>query len=160
MFPALEKVPRRAPESGPQTAGQLAARSLRSLVLAQQRLGELRQGVSLHSARGLAELDLRQLRGAEIRLGQVRAGEVGFQEIRIPQRRLAQDGVRLFSGEIDPNYLREHRFRAADGSWIWFEGNPQLVFDADGRVVEVVNVFRDVTRRRAAEDTAHAHHPS
>ncbi|MFZ5721193.1 MAG: PAS domain S-box protein [Pseudomonadota bacterium] len=60
----------------------------------------------------------------------------------------------LFRGELDRSATREHRFRAADGSWVWMEGNPHLVFDEDGRVIEIVNIFRDVTRRRALEVAA------
>ena len=42
--------------------------------------------------------------------------------------------------------------RTKDGGWVWLEGKPSQVRDADGAVVEMVNALRDVTRRRALED--------
>jgi PAS domain S-box-containing protein len=61
-----------------------------------------------------------------------------------------------FRGErLDPAG-RTHRFRAADGRWVWMEGNPRVVRDRRGRVVELVNVFRDITDRRRAEVAAAA----
>ncbi|HZZ31750.1 MAG TPA: PAS domain S-box protein, partial [Phenylobacterium sp.] len=47
---------------------------------------------------------------------------------------------------------REHRFRKRDGSWIWLEGNPSLLYGPDGRPASVLNIFRDVTERRLARD--------
>jgi PAS domain S-box-containing protein len=60
----------------------------------------------------------------------------------------------LLRGQIDPIARRQHRFRAADGAWVWMEGNPYIVFGAKGEVVEIVNIFRDVTRRRELEAQA------
>ena len=54
--------------------------------------------------------------------------------------------------EIARDIRRETRIRTADGGWVWLEGSPIQVRDASGQVVEVVNAFRDVTRRRALED--------
>jgi len=39
---------------------------------------------------------------------------------------------------------RRHRFRCADGSWRWLEGHPQVIKTHDGRLGDVVNVFRFV----------------
>ncbi|THD71161.1 PAS domain S-box protein [Phenylobacterium sp.] len=47
---------------------------------------------------------------------------------------------------------REHRFRRRDGKWIWMEGNPSILPGPDSRPAGVLNVFRDVTDRRAARD--------
>jgi PAS domain-containing protein len=41
-----------------------------------------------------------------------------------------------------------------DGRWVWFEGNPHVVRDAEGRATEIVNVFRDVTERRELQERA------
>ena len=57
----------------------------------------------------------------------------------------------LLRGETTSPLDREHRFRKADGEWIWVEGAPHIVFDKVGAPVEIVNIFRDVTYRRAAE---------
>jgi len=70
--------------------------------------------------------------------------------------RFRANSAGLLKGEVDGAARREHRFRAADGQWIWIEGNPHIVFGKDGQVVEVVNIFRDVTHRRALELAAQA----
>ena len=45
----------------------------------------------------------------------------------------------------------EYRFQRKDGAWIWVEVNPQLVFDAQGQPLEVVDLARDITARKALE---------
>ncbi|WP_293472459.1 PAS domain S-box protein [Phenylobacterium sp.] len=69
---------------------------------------------------------------------------------------LAQATAALLRGELDTALRRQHRFRAADGAWVWMEGNPHIVRGPGGDVVEIVNIFRDVTRRRELEDAATA----
>ncbi|MDB5430249.1 MAG: multi-sensor hybrid histidine kinase [Caulobacter sp.] len=44
-----------------------------------------------------------------------------------------------------------YRLRAADGSWIWIEGNPSVVRDENGRFHAVINCLRDITERKAME---------
>lgn len=56
------------------------------------------------------------------------------------------------SGDTGGDLRREQRVRTADGLWVWLEGNPRPVRGLEGQVVEVINVFRDVSRRRALED--------
>ncbi len=59
----------------------------------------------------------------------------------------------LFSGaEPDRSIRREFRVRRAGGSFIWLEGNPSIIRNADGEPMEVVSTFRDVTARRQLED--------
>jgi PAS domain S-box-containing protein len=54
-----------------------------------------------------------------------------------------------FAGLPDPpGSTREHRIRHKDGSWTCVQGNPTLIRGADGRVIEIVNVLRDVTAQR------------
>ncbi len=61
----------------------------------------------------------------------------------------------LFSGQtIDRGVEREHRFRTATGGWVWLEGNPKVRLDEAGVPFEIVNVFRDVTERRALQERA------
>jgi PAS domain S-box-containing protein len=55
-------------------------------------------------------------------------------------------------GDIDRTIDREIRYRRKDGGWVWLEGNPQAIRDASGRVVELLNVFRDVSERRRLRD--------
>ncbi len=69
---------------------------------------------------------------------------------------LAAKNAALFAGRLEPGVKREHRFRAADGRWIWMEGNPKVIFGDDGRAIEVINIFRDVSARRALEAEARA----
>lgn len=58
----------------------------------------------------------------------------------------------LFSGaEIDTSVRRRHKIVAPDGREVWLEGNPTLVRDAHGKVVEVVTVIRDVTAAHEIE---------
>jgi PAS domain S-box-containing protein len=61
----------------------------------------------------------------------------------------------LFSGEtVSADVKREHRFRTASGEWVWLEGNPKVRLDEAGMPLEIVNVFRDVTERRALQELA------
>jgi PAS domain S-box-containing protein len=69
--------------------------------------------------------------------------------------RFTANSAQLFAGEApDPSFNRQHRYLTGDGRWVWFEGNPQVVRDADGRATEIVNVFRDVTERRELQERA------
>ncbi len=87
-------------------------------------------------------------------------------ELVHPDDRANADAVRAarFAGLPDPpGSSREHRIRRKDGGWISVEGNPTLIRGADGRVLEIVNVLRDVTAQRetaraleAARDAAEA----
>ena len=53
----------------------------------------------------------------------------------------------LFSGvKLSAKVRREHRFRRKDGTWVWLRGNPSLLPTGEGRPVEILNIFRDVTR--------------
>jgi PAS domain S-box-containing protein len=57
--------------------------------------------------------------------------------------------------EIDHDEPRLNCLIDANGEEAWYEGSPSQIRDADGRVVEVVTVLRDVTRRvRIAEALA------
>ncbi len=67
--------------------------------------------------------------------------------------RFIANTVGLFRpGLIDPHADREHRFRRKDGAWVWLEGNPSPLPGPDGRPAGVLNVFRDVSDRRASRD--------
>lgn len=59
-----------------------------------------------------------------------------------------------FRGENLSPADRQHRFRTRDGAWIWVEGNPRVRRDEHGKVIEAVNVLRNVTERREAETKA------
>ena len=52
--------------------------------------------------------------------------------------------------------VSEYRVRAADGAYVWVEGNPSLIRDADGEAVAFVDCLRDITRRKAMEAELHA----
>ena len=45
----------------------------------------------------------------------------------------------------------QYRARHKDGRWVWLEGQPKVVFDADGQVVMMQDVLRDITERKASE---------
>ena len=63
----------------------------------------------------------------------------------------------MLASNAEPAKAIEQRLRRADGSWAWIEGSPHIVRDADGNLIEFVNVLRDVTERRAATEALHAH---
>ncbi len=65
---------------------------------------------------------------------------------------MAANAAALIRGENDPYANRQHRFRRSDGTWAWVEGNPRVVFDDLSRPVEFLNIFRDVTERKDAQD--------
>lgn len=49
------------------------------------------------------------------------------------------------------DFTSEFRIRTASGDYVWVEGKPSLILDAEGRVDGYVNGLRDVTSRRKAE---------
>ncbi|WP_332770892.1 PAS domain S-box protein [Phenylobacterium sp.] len=57
----------------------------------------------------------------------------------------------LAGAPIDQTAVREHRFRTKAGDWVWLEGRPRLIRDADGKAIEILNVFRDITERKTQE---------
>jgi PAS domain S-box-containing protein len=58
----------------------------------------------------------------------------------------------LFSGaEIDSSVSRLHRCRGPNGRDVWLEGNPTLIRDDAGHVIEIVTALRDVTAKREVE---------
>jgi PAS domain S-box-containing protein len=69
--------------------------------------------------------------------------------------RFLANTMQVLSGSPpDPGADREIRYRCKDGTWIWLQGNPRAVRDETGRVVEMINVFRDITDRKRAEQAA------
>ncbi len=51
----------------------------------------------------------------------------------------------------------EYRFLHKTKGWVWLSGNPRLIVDFQGKVVEWIDVIRDITdRKRAEEETASA----
>ncbi|MEO8115925.1 MAG: PAS domain S-box protein, partial [Phenylobacterium sp.] len=72
--------------------------------------------------------------------------------------RWAANSAEVFGGgRIDRTVDREIRYRRKDGGWVYLEGNPQAIRDASGQVVELLNVFRDVTERRRLRDLEAEH---
>ena len=63
--------------------------------------------------------------------------------------RFTANSARLFDRDLaEQNLKREFRYRRADGSWAWLEGHPTILPARDGRLGDILNVFRDVTERR------------
>jgi PAS domain S-box-containing protein len=64
-----------------------------------------------------------------------------------------EDAVRAASnfaayqrGEALPDFRgRRSRYRRADGGWVWMEGSPTILRDADGAIIGLVNTLRDVS---------------
>ena len=63
----------------------------------------------------------------------------------------------MLASNAEPAKAIEQRLRRADGSWAWIEGSPHIVRDADGNLIEFVNVLRDVTERHVAAEALRAH---
>jgi len=67
------------------------------------------------------------------------------------------DGVERFGraltgGENLPSGPdNQFRFLKKNGEWIWREGNPKIVRDAEGKVLGAVTMARDITERQALE---------
>jgi PAS domain S-box-containing protein len=103
---------------------------------------------------------IRYVSGSLRQLGHEPAAVIGTTGIELvhpgDRERFLRNGQATLLGERQSPYGREHRFLRGDGSWVWMEGNPRVVSDAQGRIVEVVNVFRDITERKAAEAHAEA----
>lgn len=66
--------------------------------------------------------------------------------------RLAAIRKNNHSGEIDTSIAREYRVRAKSGEYVWIEGKPTVVRDADGAVMEIVSVLRDISERRQSSE--------
>jgi len=49
------------------------------------------------------------------------------------------------------SHSHEYRFRKPDGSYIWMEDNLNLISDSDGSPKEIVGLWADITKRRAAK---------
>ena len=61
--------------------------------------------------------------------------------------------ARLASHDRGAQSRRERRFQCKDGSWVWLEGSPSVLEGAPGVPVARLNIFRDVTERRAVRDS-------
>jgi PAS domain S-box-containing protein len=67
--------------------------------------------------------------------------------------RFAANTARLFEAGTGLERVdREFRYRRKDGSWAWLEGHPTILPASDGRLGDILNVFCDVTERRAMGD--------
>jgi PAS domain S-box-containing protein len=55
----------------------------------------------------------------------------------------------IFNPEIVRPADRLHRYRRADGSWVWLEGHPTVLPGHDGRRGDILNIFRVVTEMQA-----------
>jgi PAS domain S-box-containing protein len=67
--------------------------------------------------------------------------------------RFAANTQRLLGGETDDQQVdREFRYRRKDGTWAWLEGHPTILPAPDGRLGDFLNVFCDVTERRAMRE--------
>ncbi|MDP3747187.1 MAG: PAS domain S-box protein [Phenylobacterium sp.] len=66
--------------------------------------------------------------------------------------RITANSAPLLAGAaVDQNADRAHRFRTKAGDWVWLEGRPRLIRDAAGKAIEILNMFRDITERKAQE---------
>ena len=54
----------------------------------------------------------------------------------------------------NPSALEEkpHRYRLANGDWVWLQGSPRVLFGEDGENLGTLNVLRNVTESRAQSE--------
>ena len=64
---------------------------------------------------------------------------------------IARAGAVAQTGTIDPERPRTYRVLAKDGGYVWAEGNPTMVRDADGNFEAIVTQIRDISARKQAE---------
>ena len=55
------------------------------------------------------------------------------------------------TGAVDPSQERIYRVRTKDGSYVWAEGSPTIVRNAEGQFEAVVTQIRDISARKEAE---------
>lgn len=68
----------------------------------------------------------------------------------IAKARAARDDNR--SGQPpNTNLSREFRLGAADGREVWIQGNPTPICDAQGKLIEVISILRDITPLKEGE---------
>ena len=60
--------------------------------------------------------------------------------------------ARYLAGETVSPWERRYRFRAKDGTYRWFEGNPVVLRDETGAPCGILNSFRDVDEQHVAEE--------
>ncbi len=68
--------------------------------------------------------------------------------------KLAARRFSRFAEQEDPTERHEYRVRHKDGHWSWIEESPTIIRDAEGRAVEMVNLLRDISDRKKAENAA------
>ncbi len=60
--------------------------------------------------------------------------------------------AQITAGPGAPAMRIRHRMRHRDGRWIWIEGRPKLSFDADGAVISLQDVIRDISAEKQADE--------
>ncbi|HEY0647077.1 PAS domain S-box protein [Phenylobacterium sp.] len=63
----------------------------------------------------------------------------------------ARAGAMAKTGAVDPQLERAYRVRTKDGRFVWAEGNPTIVRNAEGQFEAVVTQIRDISARKEAE---------
>ena len=64
-----------------------------------------------------------------------------FHPDEVPRLRIYQEEL---LNEMAQSIVK-HRLRKADGTYIWFESNTQIIHDEDGKIKEVVAICRDIS---------------
>jgi len=62
------------------------------------------------------------------------------------------EGFRVALGEGREKHVHEYRFRHAGGHYPWVHDELTIEYDADGRPVEIIGSWLDITERRQAEE--------
>ena len=59
--------------------------------------------------------------------------------------------AQIAAGPEQASVTIQYRVRHKDGRWIWIEGQPRVLFDAEGAAVSLQDSVRDISERKAAE---------
>ena len=75
--------------------------------------------------------------------------ELNFELVHPEDRHLLEGFMRSPNTSTPPSVMR---LRRKDGRVIWGEQHHKLVYDAEGEIVAIEGIIRDITRRKEAEE--------
>ena len=79
-----------------------------------------------------------------------------YADLTLPEKIIHPDDIGEVIGKMGTGELFEQplltRWKHKNGSWIITEGRNTAIYDADGRLVAVEGIARDITERKRAED--------
>ncbi|AKJ31888.1 PAS domain S-box protein [Caldimonas brevitalea] len=128
----------------------------------ERRLGtiveHMRDVVCIYSPQGIYEYVSPSARLVLGYTHQALVGRRALELVHVDDRRKLQRGMARLGDDARQQPLVLHRFRHADGRWIWLETLLAPLLDSDAALNGVLSVSRDMTSRVMAEEKARAQH--